>query len=339
MLSDDGSNVGGATISLSYLTDYLKKYEYEHYLLDTQFFKKKWTKILNPIRVLLIFLQKIRQTDVVIVSVSQFGAKTVAPILYILTKFFDKKFVFRPFGGAMLDHYEKYPHWQKNIFDKTLLNSDIFFLQTKQLVNYFAPRAKNVLHLSTSRYEPNPKNLRPERPFQKRFIFLGHVNESKGIDYLLEAVSHLDDSYTIDIFGPIHEEKYHNILKGKSNYKGVLNKAEVLPELSKYDVLILPTFYRGEGYPGAIVESYSLGLPVITTDWRAISEIVEEGKTGRVIPIKSSAAIVSAIQSFTVENYAEFSRQARAYFMENFEAEEVTREALEEVGKCCKKVL
>ncbi len=331
MLSPDGSNLGGATVSLNYLIEFIKKENVPHDLIDTQHIKFFWLKILNPFYVFLVFLLKIRKTDVVFVNVSQFGTKTISPFLYLMTRFFGKKFVFRPFGGAMQDHYEKYTSLQKNLFHRTLLQSDIFYLQTKELVNYFSQKAKNVLQLSTSRHSPPTKYLRPHRPYQKRFVFLGHVNESKGIDYLLEAVSALGSSFTVHIYGAIQDEKYHSIFQDSDIYQGVLGKDEVLGKLQEYDVLVLPTFYRGEGYPGAIVEAYSLGLPVITTDWRAIAEIVENGKTGLLIPPKSSEDLVDAMRIFNEKNYPAYSKNALSFFQQNFDADVVTGKVIQEI--------
>lgn len=331
MLSPDGSNLGGATISLNYLIEFIKKENVSHDLIDTQHIKFFWIKILNPFYVFFIFLLKIRKTDVVFVNVSQFGTKTISPFLYLITRFFGKKFIFRPFGGAMQDHYEKYTSLQKKLFHKTLLQSDIFYLQTKELVNYFSPKGKKILQLSTSRHSPATKYLRPHRPYQKRFIFLGHVNESKGIDYLLEAISALENSFTIHIYGAIQDEKYHSIFQNSDIYQGVLGKDDVLGKLQEYDVLVLPTFYRGEGYPGAIVEAYSLGLPVITTDWRAISEIVEDGKTGLLIPPKSSEDLVDAMRIFNEKNYPAYSKNALSFFQQNFDADVVTGKVIQEI--------
>lgn len=332
LLAPDGSNLGGATVSLNYLVKYLQQQHYAHDIIDTQYYKKGWKKILNPMTVLWSFFTKIRKTDIVFVNVSQFGTKTIAPLLFVLTKICRRKFIFRPFGGAMRDHYEKYPIWQKWLFDKTLLQSDIFFLQTKALIHFFQAKGKRVEQLPTSRYQPPTAYLRPHRPYQKRFVFLGHVNAVKGIDYLLEAIERLDASFTVHIYGPIHEEKYRQLFEDNQHYQGLLKKEQVLPTLQQYDVLVLPTHYRGEGYPGAIIEAYSLGLPVITTQWRAIPEIVEDGETGLVISPQSTVELVEAMQRFDKDNYPIFSENTRRYFNENFDAEVVNKQVMDLIG-------
>jgi len=101
-----------------------------------------------------------------------------------------------------------------------------------------------------------------------------------------------------------------------------------LETIQKYDVLILPTFYQGEGYPGVIIEAYSLGLPVITTNWKAIPEIVENRKTGLLIEPRSTAALVDAMKSFNKYNYKDFSKNARVYFEKTFSTKRVAGNAI-----------
>jgi len=73
----------------------------------------------------------------------------------------------------------------------------------------------------------------------------------------------------IDVYGPILENI--EVL----NYKGVLFGDEVIKKLQEYDVLVLPTFWETEGYPGIILEAFSLSKPVISTNFRAIPEFVD----------------------------------------------------------------
>lgn len=256
---------------------------------------------------------------------SQGGTKWLAPLLFVLTKVFRKKFVFRPFGSWMQAQYESYNGFQKWLFQRTVIRADIFFLQTKALMHYFAQFQANIQQLPTSRDLPK---IKKESNFQKCFIYLGHIKESKGIDLLEQAAKQLDTSYTIHAYGPIHKEKYRTQL---SIYQGLLAKEEVHQTLSQYDVLVLPTWFSGEGYPGAIIEAYSLGLPVITTLWKSIPEVVEDQRTGLLIPPKSLEGLISAIQYFNKDNYQEYAQEAKDYFLTHFESEKVLSKVIDQI--------
>ncbi len=70
--------------------------------------------------------------------------------------------------------------------------------------------------------------------------------------------------------------------------------------LSKYDEVLLPTYYPGEGYPGIIIEAYSVGIPVITTKWKSIPEIADDTCALFVEPRSAQAlyeAMITLIQN------------------------------------------
>jgi len=320
--------IGGATILFGYLQDYLDNNNESYTLINTQKYPQSIKRILNPIYVLAMVMMHIWSADVFFLNSSRGGTKLLAPILYFLARIFRKKFVFRPFGGNLNEYTNQYNKIQKWIFTNTVLKADILFLETKSLMRYYADSDANIKQLPTSRINPTEELLSKEKTYQKRFIYLGFINQEKGIDIILEAAKNLGPEYKIDLYGPIMDQRYQDSLPISGLYQGVLNKEEVLGKLNEYDVLLLPTYYEGEGYPGAIIEAYSLGIPVITTHWRSIPEIVENRKTGLLIQPKSSSELLVAMKHFNSENFINYSKNARAYFLENFYSHSVNRRAI-----------
>ena len=318
--------------------DYLRSQNENFTLVNTQRFFNPLKSILNPIFVFVKVLLSVLKTDVIFLNSSRGGTKFLAPILYLFAKIFRKKFVFRPFGGNIKDYVSDFNVFHQWIFRKTTLKADLFFLQTHALMDHFSQHNANVRHLPTSRNEPDLKYLRGSQSFQKRFVYLGFINQFKGIDLLLEAAKQLGDEVTIHLYGPIKEASFQEkFLKQKNIYQGVLKKEEVLSTLQNYDVLVLPTFYEGEGYPGAIIEAYSLGLPVISTRWKSIPEIVIHKETGFLISPKSTQALVDAIQFFDEENDPDFSNNARTHFLKSFSTNKVSERVIEQVYSLFKK--
>ena len=131
-------------------------------------------------------------------------------------------------------------------------------------------------------------------------------------DEVLRAFQSLNESYSLSIYGPIKEHKYRNSPSFQEVYKGIVPKEAMPAILMEHDLLVLPTHFTGEGYPGSIIEAYAVGMPVITTRWKAIPEIVEQGKTGLLISIKSHLELLSAIQHFDESNYLAFSKKCEA---------------------------
>lgn len=324
--------IGGATISFGYLIDYLDRTNGNYNLVNTQTFPKGISRFFNPFVILVKVLLQAPFSDVIFLNSSRGGTKYLAPILYFVAKLFRLKFVFRPFGGDIKDYTALYSKFQNWLFSKTVLKSDIFFLQTKALMGFYANQNANTIQLPTSREVPASHLLRGERPFNKRFIYLGFINHFKGVKHIIEASKRLGSDYTIHVYGPIKDVEFDQLFSANPEiYKGVLTKDKVLETLKNYDVLILPTYYKGEGYPGSIIEAYSLGLPVITTKWNAIPEIVVEGKTGILIDPKSTDQLVGAMEYFNTDNYKSYNGKTQQFFLKTFSVDEVCGQAIKEI--------
>ena len=67
-----------------------------------------------------------------------------------------------------------------------------------------------------------------------------------------------------------------------------------MPELyTAMDALVLPS-YR-EGLPRAVIEAGAMGLPVVVSDIRGCREVVVEGETGLLFPLKDVEALAAAV--------------------------------------------
>jgi len=235
------------------------------------------------------------------------------PIILFYSKVWNKKVSLRKFGGETQNIYMNANFIFKKYLKYIFSNVDNLFFETKSLVNHFKNVNKNTF------WFPNVRNriamIKEKKEYTKKFVFISHVIPTKGIDEILQAFTKLDKSYTIDIYGPMLYDYYNpkNFI-GYDNitYKGALEPKEVIPILSQYDVLVLPSYK--EGYPGIVIESYSLGIPVITTNLDSIREIVDDYKTGILINPKNVYELFDAIKYFDIENYKTMSKLAYEKF-------------------------
>jgi len=60
------------------------------------------------------------------------------------------------------------------------------------------------------------------------------------------------------------------------------------------DVFVFPS--RWEGFPVAVMEAMAAGLPVVASDVGGISELVQEGKTGMLVPPKDPIALFESLR-------------------------------------------
>lgn len=318
------SSIGGATMLFQNLIDYCDEKNYNYSLIVSNLFNFSLFAIPDILRVYVLGFFKLIACDVAMINVSGRGVYLVAPYFIFWGKLFNKKIVIRVFGGNLSETFDAAKATRKKILTWTIQNANALFVETKALVNYFQVHNTNTKWLPNARKPISGHHQKSS--FSKRFIFLGQIKKSKGIDQLLATKKRLEADYTLHAYGPILEDEYASIKKGPV-YKGVLIKEQVPDVLKDYDVLVLPTFWEGEGYPGVIIEAYALGLPCITTNWNAIPEIVEHGKTGMLISPKSVEELHEAILYFNEDNYPAMNEAAQQKFNE-FNSNEVNAKLL-----------
>ena len=114
-------------------------------------------------------------------------------------------------------------------------------------------------------------------------------------------------------------------------YAGFVGGADKARLLRDSDCLCFPTFYQAESFGIVLIEAMAFGLPVVTTRWRTIPELLPDGYPGLVDP-RSPAQIADALEKLWSEGY---DPRLRARFLERFTAEktfESLRAALLDVG-------
>ena len=317
---------GGAVVLFQNLLSELERENIHYLVVDTN--KKNYTNTF--VAYMNIFIQIFRkQFQVEHLSLhSSRDYLLLMPFILVCGKIFNKSTSLRKFGGEAWDTLTHAKGLKRMVLNTLFKNVNFLFLEMKFLVEQFKSLNKNTF------WFPNVRNMPTielqEKAFGKRFVFISHVKQEKGIDEIVEVVKLLDSSYTIDIYGVIEDEKYSEAYFKEQgiSYRGALASDEVLSVLSSYDVLLLPSYK--EGYPGIVIESYSLGIPVITTNLIGLQEIVDEGKSGVMIGVKDVGALKKAIEYFTVDNYQEMSVYAREKFS-LFNTEQQTKAFIEMV--------
>ena len=138
------------------------------------------------------------------------------------------------------------------------------------------------------------------------FVYVGRISEGKGIREILEArVILLNEQvkFKIDFFGPIEDD--FQLDSECSSYCGFLDFQESAGQsysrLAEYDCLLFPTYWKGEGFPGVIIDAFVAGLPVIATDWNMNREIIEDNINGFIIEPKNANALADKMR-WVMEN-------------------------------------
>jgi glycosyltransferase involved in cell wall biosynthesis len=137
-----------------------------------------------------------------------------------------------------------------------------------------------------------------------RFIGVGRLIPSKGFQYAIEALAIIKKDiapfeYYIIGVGE-HESELKALAKSKGVekeiiFRGKMPHSEVVKNLARADVFLFPTHHT-ETCSLAILEAMASGLPIITTNFQANPELVEEGKGGFLAPTENVAALAEKIR-------------------------------------------
>lgn len=174
----------------------------------------------------------------------------------------------------------------------------------------------SVIPIGSYDFLRNEKDLTQEKareglgiPSGKKVIlFFGLIRRYKGLEYLVEAFrhvqAHLDDAMLL-VVGNIYAEdlegfRYYSRLIEELRARGdTMCVSEYVPleKVSSYfaaaDLVALP--YTKSYTSAILLAAYAAGRPVIVTDTGALSEIVEEGKSGMIVPPRDAKALAKGI--------------------------------------------
>jgi len=184
--------------------------------------------------------------------------------------------------------------------------------------------------IDLSRFENQTPVPIPESDGDLRLLFIGRLQEGKGLFDLVDAFAKLE-SHDVDLLiagdGPLEEKINKEITKrGLEQSIHLLGYREDVPELlAASDVLILPS-YR-EGTPRVISEALASRTPVVSTRIAGIPEQVSHGECGLLIDPGDVDALVDALDRlFDSEELREKMFRACRSQVERFSVEREQRE-------------
>lgn len=128
---------------------------------------------------------------------------------------------------------------------------------------------------------------------------VGRLVAEKGFPELFAAARELDDRYVVVCVGPDDPAKADALPRAAVaaaeatgvRFLGLRDDVDVLYRGS--DLFVLPS--HREGFPRAAMEAAASGLPVIATDVRGCRQVVDDGVTGLLVPVRSPVALAAAI--------------------------------------------
>lgn len=132
-------------------------------------------------------------------------------------------------------------------------------------------------------------------------ICAAHVRPSKGISVLLQA-THKVEAKNFHLllaghgFEPHFDEIKDSPMSDRIHYIG--HRSDVPSLMCMADIQIQPSI-SGEGLPRTIIEAMANGTPSIVTTTGGSPELVEDGKTGLIVPTNDAEELAKAINALS----------------------------------------
>jgi len=138
-------------------------------------------------------------------------------------------------------------------------------------------------------------------------LFFGRIAPYKGIDILIKAtplIAKEIPDVKIIIAGTGEDfSKYNELITDKEHFE-INNRFISNQEVSKFfrraSVVVLP--YIEASQSGVVAVAYAFGKPVVVTNVGSVPEVVDEGRTGFVVPPNSSEALANALTKILKDN-------------------------------------
>ncbi len=159
---------------------------------------------------------------------------------------------------------------------------------------------------------------------------VGSFEHRKGHPILFEAISKL----AVGHFPEIHlmmvgDGPDVRVLKDTVNELAIERNVSFFPfttepqyVFERIDITALPSLYK-EGLPNVLLESMSMGVPVVSSNLGGVPEIVVNGETGFIVEPGNSDQLANAIQKLwdNRSNYVRMKKNARILMTERFDKE------------------
>lgn len=281
---------------------------------DTQALRSK------PLTIISV-MNKVRKADIIVYLP---GKNNLIYLLDLIWLFANKrtKFIYPVVGGWLSDFIEGKTKLIRRLKTFAFIGVETLSLKSKLINKYGFTNVDILTNFRSFKYHPT---ITEKSAIDNglNIVFMARVSHTKGVDTIFDVAELLKadgvNDVTITFYGKI-ESGYESVFFSRIDklnqictYGGLVQPADVYKTLNQYDLLVLPTFYEGEGFPGSIVDSYKSGLPVIVSRWKDLPEFVEDGKTGFLVEPNNSSQIYKIILYLKRKHQKLYELKQKAY--------------------------
>ena len=344
---DTNENVSGISSVTSFILRHNTSCEYRHFVLgrrDGQRRNMSWlaqTLKLYPQWLWTLFTERI---DLIHFNLSLERCSLARDLpLIILARLLGFRVLIHVHGGEYLAK-TRMPRWLARVAASCFGSSPVAVLSAIEKVAIEKALRRGGVFVLPNCVEIGEgdalvRHASPAQPLT--VLYMGRIAESKGIDDMIEGIelarqNRANVRFVVAGSGPAAEAfvaRCRRALGPDFEFKGIVTGDAKARTLESCDVFLLPSHF--EGLPMALLESMAFALVPITTRVGSIPTVIEHGKDGLFVDIKSPGQIAAALRALAADrNYLRAMRQnARQRMIEHCSVRRYL-ERLNEVYNC-----
>jgi glycosyltransferase involved in cell wall biosynthesis len=136
-----------------------------------------------------------------------------------------------------------------------------------------------------------------------RVMFAGTWRKNKGIEDLVPAFVTLAERHadiTLHVIGAgvppeVVRAQFPEAIRGRIECDTPQDDVAMAAAFAAAEIFVLPSLF--EGTPLTLVQAMMSGLPIVTTATCGMKDVIADRQTGLLVPIRSTQAIVAAIDA------------------------------------------
>ena len=184
---------------------------------------------------------------------------------------------------------------------RALFVNCISYFCRSQVMVFAPPSAWDHLHVIHCGIDPDLFPPHSDEPGH-RLLYVGRLAAVKGLPILLRAIAAVARDHptvTLDVAGDgpdramLADLAAQLGITGRIRFLGYQSEAQVRDLLRQTDVFVMSSF--AEGVPVVLMEAMAAGTPVVATRIAGVGELVDDQRSGLLVPPADPDALAAAI--------------------------------------------
>ncbi len=161
------------------------------------------------------------------------------------------------------------------------------------------------------RFTPGPHSLSDTGHSRLNLLFVGRINQRKGIKYLLEALRSFDKrDVHLTVCGRVVDDlELFRSFGEQVQVRPSVSGTELVAAYQSADLFVFPSV--AEGFGQVLLESLACGLPILSTTHTAAPDLIEDGVEGFIVEPRRPDLLAARIE-WALRHRVELARMRTA---------------------------